>query len=670
MSEDVWIRIKAEDLASQVAKSVIENIESKTKSLGDTSEKMGSQASKGFDLLHSGGIKAIHSIENAVKAMGGLILKVGGLVLAATGLAGAFSFKKAIEESGEFETALVDVAKVSSESLAEVRKKILDLPPELGSATNLMKGYYQTISAGVTEPLAAMDLMTTAAKASNAAHVDQSLTIQGLTKMMAGFEGEIKSATEASDLLFAIEKEGQTTFAEMIPIIGGVSKISHDLGITSKEMGGALATITQTAGSTAEAATEYKAILMALMQPTKEMSAELKIMGYDSAQAAIADIGLAKTLELLKESTEGSAEKMAKLFGRQEALIGISALSANNFETLTKKTEEMGKSAGATESAFGRWTGTWEGIKEAAKNSIGEQLILIGEKLAPHIKNIVELFGGWLEKNKDMIAQEVGGWIDKVATAAEKLWPFIKGIAEQIGIWYQDLKKLIDTKWEQWIKDFEKWCKQLKNDLPAMVKSLSDTFTMITNVLGAISKAYNWVAEKIQNTIIYIMDAQAAYERYQQTVNTKTESVTKFTGENSTVKPLSEKIEEMEGKIEDFSSLVDSQNPELRIDATPSSQKIELLIIETGDFASYVENTTPELAIDITPSRQALANLREDYTNTIASLMKAQSAAITEQIQYGKNFGPSASYYQQQIGYATYSQAVMTQAYGLSLIHI
>lgn len=55
---------------------------------------------------------------------------------------------------------------------------------------------------------------------------------------------------EAAGLLFTIEKEGQTAVAELIPYIGGLEKLSHDLGISQDEMAAALALGTQTTGDT------------------------------------------------------------------------------------------------------------------------------------------------------------------------------------------------------------------------------------------------------------------------------------------------------------------------------------------------------------------------------------------------------------------------------------
>ncbi|HUX56752.1 MAG TPA: phage tail tape measure protein, partial [Bacteroidales bacterium] len=366
------------------------------------------------------------------KKIGQLALKFGALAAAAVG---GFGIGKSLSEFAKFESAVTDMGKVTSESYDVIREKMLAMPSVLGDATSMTKGYYATISAGVTEPVAAMDLLTTAAKASKASHTELAGTIEGMTKMMAGFEGKIKSATDASDLLFAIEKEGQTTFSQLIPVIGTVSKLSSDLGINQQEMAGSLALVTQTAANTSEAATHYRATLIALMKPTEAMKTTLKDMGFASSQAAIKSLGLSGTLKMLKDLTGGSADKMAELFGRQEALIGVSELSANNFENLNQKIKVMGDATGSTDKAFEKYKTTLSAVWDTAKNTISKQMILIGEKLAPQIKVVLGLLTTWLDKNNELIANQIGVWIDNVATAASKLntqlaplTPVIEGI--------------------------------------------------------------------------------------------------------------------------------------------------------------------------------------------------------------------------------------------------
>jgi TP901 family phage tail tape measure protein len=299
---------------------------------------------------------------------------------------------QSIKQFKNFETALVDMGKVTDQSLDTIKQAILSLDPAIGNSTELMKGYYQVISAGVSEPVKALELLTIASQSAKASHTDQSEVIKGLTKLMAGYEGEITNVTEASDLLFAIEKEGQTSFRELIPVIGSLAKLSKDLGVSSDEMGASLAQITQVVGSTAEASTQYIAILTALTQQEKVSTIVTKELGFAGIQQAIATHGLNGILKILRERVGGSAEAMKQLLGRIEAVKGQSALSANNFQNVGDKIEVMTQKTGRSRVAFEKYKVTLEGLWDTFKNTLSKIAIEIGAEIAPELKDLVQTF--------------------------------------------------------------------------------------------------------------------------------------------------------------------------------------------------------------------------------------------------------------------------------------
>ena len=316
----------------------------------------------------------------------------------AIGAAAAVGVGIFTKQAATFETALVDMGKVTSESVDSIRKKMMGLAPELGSAVEAVKGYYQVISAGVKDPTKSLGTLTVAAKAAKAAHVEQSEVIKGLTKMMEGYEGKIKSVSEAADLLFTIEKEGQTTVAELIPVVGGLAKMSYDLGVSQDEMGASLATVTKTAGNTAEAATQYRMTLMALMKPSETMEEALKSMGYANAEAAIKVLGFVGTLKGLKEWCGKTGNSMAEMMGRQRALIGMSALSAKNFGTLTDTIKEMENKVGAADKAFQDWKKTLDALWLTFKSTLGRAMIAMGTEFLPVVGDMIKRLTKLIDK--------------------------------------------------------------------------------------------------------------------------------------------------------------------------------------------------------------------------------------------------------------------------------
>ena len=339
-----------------------------------------------------------------------------GLAMTAVGAVILLAVKNISKAYDEYETKLVDMGKVTDESLEVIEDRIQSLPPILGSATDLLSGYYQIVSAGVKDTAEAMEVLTVSAQTASAAHIAQSEVVLGITKMMAGYEGSIEDASDAADLLFAIEKEGQVTVAGLIPIIGGLAKVSFDLNISQQEMGASMAVISKTAGSAAEAGTQYEAIITGLMKPTEEMSAALIKMGkeyngvgFATAEAAIKELGFVEVMRELDKATGGSSEALGTLFGRKEAMVGFSALSAQNFKVLGDSIVSVGESTGSAQKAFDAWSKTGEAMDKIWKSTIQNLKILVGEILDPmmdtiqkHLTNIATSTLAWVKAHEDL----------------------------------------------------------------------------------------------------------------------------------------------------------------------------------------------------------------------------------------------------------------------------
>ena len=343
--------------------------------------------------------------------------KVFSLNSAVAGFGLGYSWIELYRSGKNFETVLNDMSKVTDRNLGLIRQDIASLPPELGNATELMRGYYQVISSGVTAPAKALDLITTSAKAAKGAHVSQELVVKALTKTMAGYAGEIENATEASDLLFAIEKVGQTNFAELVPVMGDLATLSHALGINTEELGGALALVTQTAGSTSQAATQYQAVLRGLYKPTKNMEELLSKLGYHSGKELISEKGFVGVLRLITAEAKQSGTGLGKLFESSEALTGLNAMLTDSFTSLVEKIQAVKEGSGGTIKAWEQWLTTADAIETAMKNELGNALTMLGTELLPTAKDRMKEFTTWVGNNKGEI-KEWGKDVGTVLTSA------------------------------------------------------------------------------------------------------------------------------------------------------------------------------------------------------------------------------------------------------------
>lgn len=335
------------------------------RTMGESSRRAGADISASMD----GAKKSLLTTETVINRLKNTLGTLGV----------GISIKQTISDFSAYQSALTDMGKVTDESFSLIDQKIRSISPELGSATQLMQGYYQTISAGVTEPAKAMDMLKTASMAAKAAGVSQAETITALTKLMAGYSGAIRSAADASDLLFAIEKQGQTSVGQLVPYIGDLAAISNQAGVSVSEMGATFAALTQTAGGTAQAATQYRAILVGILNPQERLRDLLKEMGYESGVALVKQKGLSQALMMISAQAKKAGLGIGQVISSTEAISGLGPLLQTNFKQVLTNLEEMEKRTGATFNAFGRYTETINGQLDTLQNSLRNVSIAIGE---------------------------------------------------------------------------------------------------------------------------------------------------------------------------------------------------------------------------------------------------------------------------------------------------
>ncbi|MBW2674236.1 MAG: phage tail tape measure protein [Deltaproteobacteria bacterium] len=138
-------------------------------------------------------------------------------------------------------STLVDTSKVSMKGL---EKGIMELPSALGSATELTKGLYQALSAGV-KPAESIKFVAKAAMAAKAGLSDTFTAVDAGTTILNAFGMEASKAGEVYDLMFTTVKEGKTTFGELAAAVGKISPIASAANVSVVEMHAALATLTK-----------------------------------------------------------------------------------------------------------------------------------------------------------------------------------------------------------------------------------------------------------------------------------------------------------------------------------------------------------------------------------------------------------------------------------------
>ncbi|MEN8907892.1 MAG: phage tail tape measure protein [Clostridiales bacterium] len=293
-----------------------------------------------------------------MKNFGGVLKNVGAtltksitLPLVGAGIA-VFKLGKDFESEMSKVVGLVGVAKDQVDLWG---KEIISIAPELGKAPKeLAEAMFFVTSAGL-RGAAAMDVLTTSAKASTAGLGETKTIADLVTSAINAYGQKNLSASKATDILVAAVREGKAEASELAASMGQVLPLASELGVTFDQVAATQAAMTRTGTNASEAATQLKSIMAGLIKPSKQAEEQLDAMGTSSAKMrkAIREDGLLSALMELREMTNKYGEEaMARVFPNIRALMGVLDLMGSNLEGNIKTFEAVKNSTGSLDKAF------------------------------------------------------------------------------------------------------------------------------------------------------------------------------------------------------------------------------------------------------------------------------------------------------------------------------
>lgn len=461
------------------------------------------------------------TLASAQKQFSGLKVGMAGIGIAtAAATAAVVKFSvDAVKAASEFETKMANVSTLLNGTAEEVSNRTKELGDDVIAVSNktgvatdeLSDGLYQIISA-VGDSEDAIKQMELAAKAAKAGGADTTDAINLLTAVTKGYNDTSGEAFEkASDLAFTTVKLGQTSFPELASSIGKVIPLASALNVSQEELFGSFAALTGVTGSTAEVATQMKAVMSGLMSPSKQMTAALESLGYANAQAALDSLGLQGTLDALGQTVGGDTMQMAKMFTSVEAQTAVLALAGAQAQDFTDKTAAMYEASGMTEEAFSRQTDTLEYNMQMIKNMGANFLTSVGRQILPYVKDLaeqllpkIEMMLTTLAPIAEDIIQTVlpvlSDILDSILPVLQDLIKVLLPIAAKIlqglgkiiqkvfGTFQKSLPGIINFG-ERLFSIFADFGQQLGPVVNEVFASLSDTFSQLLPVLGELAEA-------------------------------------------------------------------------------------------------------------------------------------------------------------------------------------
>lgn len=374
--------------------------------------------------------------DNALSGMGRRIGKIGkflgkavaaGAGVAAAGI-GAFvvsGTKGAVQvEKGiaEVVTLFGETGDAARELGDELTEGVASLSDEVGIAQDvLVGGLYDAISAGIPKDNA-FEFMRVASEASIAGVTDVGTAVDGLTSTINAFGLDASQAQEVADSMFAAVQGGKTNFEDLSGSLYNIAPAAAAAGVSFQEVNAGIATLTSGGTPTAQATTQMRAALVGLQKPSEEMTALFQEAGYESAQMALEQDGLAAALDVVSAAADGDNGKLQKLLGSTEAVAAANVIAGTGAEKMAEEIERQEGAAGAATDAYDTMNQTTSRAMEQLRTQFQNAAIEVGSEVLPKLNDVVRWGSDRLPGAIDTVKRVVGNLID-----------VIRGIADTVG---------------------------------------------------------------------------------------------------------------------------------------------------------------------------------------------------------------------------------------------
>ena len=313
----------------------------------------------------------------------------------------------AVKMSVDFENSLAKIeglVGIAGDEVRQMGDAALAMSADFGkSGTEAADALFFITSAGLRGS-DAMDVLEASMKASAVGLGETAVVADLATSAMNAYGADVLSAAAATDVMVAAVREGKLEAGELGGAMGMVLPLASAMGVQFHEVGAAFAALSRTGTNAAQAATQIRAIMSSLLQPTKGAEKALAEMGLsaEGLREQLREQGLLATLQTLTEAFDGNDAAAAAVFGNIRALSGVLDLMGANAATTEEIFASMADTAGMTDEAFAIVAETTGFKLERAMANFKNVLIEIGDILAPTVEAVTDFFSNVMSAMRDL----------------------------------------------------------------------------------------------------------------------------------------------------------------------------------------------------------------------------------------------------------------------------
>lgn len=423
-------------------------------------------------------IRELRKAQGATGKFGAVVktaLVSGGLAAAAgLGVAATASVKMALD----FETSMTKIRALvgaSDKQMEEYKQGVLSLAETVPQGPQaLADALYFVTSAGF-KGKQALDVLTASAQAAAAGLGDTATVADAVTSAVNAYGIEALKAGTATDILLATVREGKAEPEELAASIGRVIAPAQALGVSFGEVGGAVAALSLTGLDAAEAVTGLRGILSSTLKPSKDAAKFLESVGLSAEEIRkqIADKGLLRTLQSLRDRFGDNKEALAQLFPNVRALNAFLSLTGKNAEKNALVMRRVESATGDTAKAFKTASESAKFQLDTAWSKIQVVMIKFGSVTLPLIVKALQHLGPVMATADKYVNQLKQGWA-RLGAIMQRHQGTVNNLAVGLGILARAVGLLV--RWNLFL---------YRTFIRVELKALDFALTLTGKVIGA-----------------------------------------------------------------------------------------------------------------------------------------------------------------------------------------
>lgn len=215
--------------------------------------------------------------------------------------------------------------------------------------------------------------------------------VTGINKILENYPGLKGNAGLAANILNAAQRSGSTNVEQLASSLPDVLGIASSQGIQAEEIAATVAVLSKSLGSTAQAATSTRGLILALTQPEKTARENLGKVGITATPQEIERIGWVAQLRKLGKVLELRPHLAKALVPNTEGLTGAAKLDPATIDKIaqvaTEARQDYESGLGLTQS-FERVQASASADSAKTREAMNELSATIGTGLAPYVVQI------------------------------------------------------------------------------------------------------------------------------------------------------------------------------------------------------------------------------------------------------------------------------------------